>query len=173
MRFTQRLVVAALGVVVAMIGGSSALAEKNMLGLPDDVASEKQIRVLYREFTDAWNRHDPAALSKMWGADGDHVEPDGRVAKGREAVAALFKAQHDSVFKQTTLNLTIDSVWLITADVALADGNYEITGIVAPDGTAIPKRSGHLTSVLLREHGKWGIAASRLMIPAPLPYKKN
>ncbi|MEO6027671.1 MAG: nuclear transport factor 2 family protein [Candidatus Binatia bacterium] len=172
MRFTLRLMVL-LVVVVAMVGGSSALAQKNMLGLPDDVASEKQIHDLYREFTEAWNRHDPAALSRMWGADGDHVEPDGRVAKGREAVAALFKAEHETVFKKTALTLTIDSVWLITTDVALADGNYEIDGIVAPDGTAIPKRTGRLTSVLLREHGKWGIAASRLMIPAPLPYKKN
>ena len=172
MRPTQRLMVA-LGIVVAMVGGSSALAQKNMLGLPADVASEKQIHDLYREFTDAWNRHDPAALGKMWIADGDHLEPDGRVAKGREAVTALFKTEHDSVFKKTTLSLTIDSVWLITTEVALADGNYEITGIVAPDGTAIPKRAGHLTSVLLREHGKWGIAASRLMIPAPLPYKKS
>ncbi len=172
MRSALRLMVL-LVVVVAMVGGSSALAQKNMLGLPDDVASEKQIHALYREFTEAWNRHDPAALSKMWGADGDHVEPDGRVAKGREAVAALFKAEHETVFKNTTLSLTIDSVWLITTDVALADGNYDISGIVAPDGTAIPKRTGHLTSVLLREHGKWGIAASRLMIPAPLPYKKN
>ena len=172
MRSTQRLMVL-IGVVVAMVGGSSALAQKNMLGLPDDVASEKQIHALYREFTEAWNRHDPAALSKMWGADGDHVEPDGRVAKGRDAVAALFKAEHETVFKSTTLSLRIDTVWLIATDVALADGNYEISGIVAPDGTAIPTRTGHLTSVLLREHGKWGIAASRLMIPAPLPYKKH
>jgi uncharacterized protein (TIGR02246 family) len=165
--------VVALGVVVAMVGGSSALAQKNMLGLPSDVASEKQVHALYREFTEAWNRHDTAALGKMWSADGDHVEPDGRVAKGRDAVTTLFKLEHDTVFKQTTLSLTIDSVWLITSEVALADGSYEITGIVGPDGTAIPKRAGHLTSVLLNEHGKWGIAASRLMIPAPLPYKKN
>ncbi len=138
-----------------------------------NLATDKEIRTLYEKFTEAWNRHDTAAIGKMWIAEGDHLEPDGRGVRGRESVSYLLKEQHATVFKKTSLKLAIDSVWLVTPDVALADGTYEISGIVAPDGSAIPTRNGHLTSILVRKDGTWWIAGSRLMIPTPLPYKKS
>ena len=70
------------------------------------------------------------------------------------------------------LDLNIDDVWFVTGDVALVDGGYTLTGAKLPDGTVLPARRGHYTSVLLNEGGRWWIVASRLMIPAPLPYKK-
>ena len=137
------------------------------------LATDKEIRALYGKFTEAWNRHDTDALGKMWIAEGDHLEPDGRGVRGRESVSYLLKEQHGTVFKKTTLKLAIDSVSLVTPDVAVADGTYEISGIVGPDGSAIPTRNGHLTSILVRKDGTWGIAGSRLMVPTPLPYKKS
>jgi hypothetical protein len=109
----------------------------------------------------------------MWALDGDHQEPDGHHAKGRAAVQALLQRQHETVFKKTTLDLTIDSVWFITAEIALVDGRYQISGIRAPNGAEIPARKGLLTSILLKEGDTWSIAASRLMIPTELPYKKD
>ena len=88
-------------------------------------------------------------------------------------VRALFAKQHEVVFAKTKLTLTVASVWFISEEVALVDGSYSITGIVDPKGTEIPERKGLLTSVLLKEKGKWWIAASRLMIPAPLPWRRD
>ena len=104
--------------------------------------------------------------------DGDHREPDGTMYKGRDEVLALFRKQHGSFFKDTTLALDIDDVWFITANVALIDGTYTLSGAKLPDGTALPPRKGHLTAVFLKEQGRWWIEASRLMIPTALPYKK-
>jgi uncharacterized protein (TIGR02246 family) len=167
MRLMLRAVVA-LGAIVSMLAPSVALAQKNEASA---MATEKEVRALYQQFTEAWNRHDLNAVGSMWIPEGDHMEPDGRGVRGQASVEALLKEQHASVFKKTHLALKIDSVWLVTADVALADGTYEITDIVAPDGTAIPKRAGHLTSILVHKDGKWRIAGSRLMIPTALPYK--
>lgn len=169
MRLIPRALVA-LGATVSMLAPSVALAEKNEASA---MTAEKEVRALYQTFTEAWNRHDVNALGSMWIPEGDHLEPDGRGVRGQSSVADLLKEQHASVFKKTSLALKIDSVWLVTADVALADGTYEITGIVAPDGSAVPKRAGHLTSILVRKDGKWWIAGSRLMIPTALPYKKS
>jgi uncharacterized protein (TIGR02246 family) len=160
----------ALGVALTTLAPSVALAEKSEAAT---FAAEKEIRARYAQFTEAWNRHDTGAMSAMWVAEGDHLEPDGRGVRGQSSVADLLKEQHATVFKKTSLALKIDTVWLVTDDVALADGTYELTGIVAPDGTAIPKRAGHLTSILVRKDGKWWIAGSRLMIPTALPYKKS
>ena len=61
------------------------LAQSNEGGIASDIANEKAIRALFGEFAAAWNRHDYLGLANMWASDGDHMEPDGAVAKGREA----------------------------------------------------------------------------------------
>lgn len=164
--------IAAAGLVLAL----ALIAPSNVLAFAtaapaEDIANEKLIRSLYEDFETGWNTHQPDRMADMWAIDGDHQEPDGHIAKGREEVRELFTKQHKSIFGQTTLDLTIDSVWFITRAVALIDGKYSISGIVGPDGTAIPQRRGHLTSILMLEKSRWSIAASRLMIPTQLPYK--
>jgi len=139
-----------------------------------DVANEKIIRKLYDDFVTAWNNHDVAALSDMWTIDGDQIDPDGTRTKGRPALTKLLMKQHTTVFKSSLLKLTIDDVWFISSEVALVDGGYDLTGVVAPDGKEIPERKGHITALLIHEAGsRWLIAASRLMIPTGLPYKKD
>ena len=149
-----------------------ARAQSNVASIEYDRKEEKKIRELYNKFEDAWNKHDVNVMADMWALDGDNREPDGHLAKGREEVRALFRAQHDTVFKNTVLDLSIEDVWFITSEVALIDGSYNLAGVVLPDGTEIPARKGHLTAVLMKEANTWSIAASRLMIPTQLPYKK-
>lgn len=162
-----------LAAAVTLGGRGDATAPSNEGGLAGDVANERVIREIYDNFVQAWNRHDVAALAAMWAIDGDHFEPDGTVAKGRDAVQKVMGRAHSTVFAKTRLNLSVADVWFISEGVALVDGGYEISGIQTPDGKALPSRRGHLTAVLIHEQGKWWIAASRLMIPTDLPYKKK
>ncbi|HWP66325.1 MAG TPA: SgcJ/EcaC family oxidoreductase [Candidatus Limnocylindria bacterium] len=164
---------AGLGLSVLAAAPPPAMAQSNEGGIASDIANEKAVRALFSQFVQAWNRHDHAALAEMWAIDGDHMEPDGATAKGRTAVATLFKRQHEGAFKDTHLQLSIADVWFISGDVALVDGGYAVSGIRAPDGVELPERRGHLTCVLLHEQGKWWITATRLMIPSELPYKRH
>lgn len=156
-----------------LLGGvvATAYAQSNESSIGSDQVHEKSIRALYDRFEDAWNRHDTKALGAMWAIDGDHQEPDGRMVKGRAEVEALLAKQHATVFAKTEITLKIKDVWFMTADVALVDGFYSVNGIRDPKGNELPTRSGHLTAILMRERGEWAIAASRLMIPAGLPWK--
>lgn len=165
----------------AMVAGMAALLcalpaqagrMSNVGGAATDLENEKIIRKLYADYTTAWNEHDVSALAKMWALDGDLLEPDGTSVKGRSAIADHYQEQHGAVFKQTVLSLTIADVWFISDNVALVDGGYGISGIRNLEGVELPKRSGHLTAILLKENGQWWIVASRLMIPTSLPYKK-
>lgn len=140
-------------------------------GITTDVENEKQIRLLYEEFETGWNLHDPDKVADMWALDGDHQEPDGRSAKGREEVRMLLTKQHERVFKDTVLDLSIKSVWFVSRNIALIDGTYSLAGIIDPEGKQLPARDGHLTSVLIFEKDRWWIAASRLMIPTSLPWR--
>jgi uncharacterized protein (TIGR02246 family) len=172
----MRTLVRTFIVVGAVLLASTAWAVEptsNIGGVRSDEKNEEAIRALYKSFMDTWNRHDPSALAMMWALDGDHVEPDGHHADGRDAILDLLTKQHGSVFKTSQLNLAIEDVWFVTRDVALVDGTYALSGIVAPDGTQLPPRKGNLTSVLMFERDKWWIAADRLMIPAVLPWRPN
>ncbi len=147
--------------------------QSNEGGIESDRRNEKIVRQLYDEFTTVWNHHDVKALAGMWAIDGDQLEPDGTFVKGRDAIGKLLTRQHETVFKNSELHLDINDVWFLGGgDIALVDGGYQLSGAVMPDGAALPTRRGHYTSVLLHENGRWWIAASRLMIPAGLPYKR-
>jgi uncharacterized protein (TIGR02246 family) len=136
-----------------------------------DIENEATIRKLYAEYTAAWNRHDPKAMATFWMLDGDYMEPDGRHAKGQAEVEKLFTQEQQTVFKESTLALTIETVWFITADVAMVDGKYDLSGVRDLEGKQLPTRSGHLTAVLMREDGSWKVAAGRAMIPVSLVYR--
>ena len=83
---------------------------------------------------------------------GHHVVP---VATGGEALVEL-----DARLRRGVL-----------PDVALVDGTYMVLGAVDPNGKPLPPRKGLLTSVLIKDHGTWQVAASRSMIPIPLPWR--
>jgi uncharacterized protein (TIGR02246 family) len=172
MRKLLRTVVV-MGAVLTVSTALAAEPTSNVGGIRSDEKNEMAIRALYNSFMETWNRHEPAKLAGMWAIDGDHVEPDGHHADGRDAILDLLTKQHGSVFKTTELTLSIEDVWFVTRDVALVDGTYALSGIVAPDGTQLPPRKGSLTSILLFERDKWWIAADRLMIPATLPWRPN
>jgi uncharacterized protein (TIGR02246 family) len=142
-------------------------------GLKSDLEEEAAIRKLYARYTEAWNKHEPKAMAAFWTIDGDYMEPDGRHAKGRDEVEKLFTQEQQTVFKNSTLSLTIETVWFITQDVAMVDGKYDLSGVVDLQGKQLPVRTGHLTAILLREDGTWKVAAGRAMIPVPLVYREG
>jgi uncharacterized protein (TIGR02246 family) len=140
-------------------------------GPKSDLENEAEIRKLYAQYTAAWNKHDPKAMASFWTLDGDYMEPDGRHAKGQADVEKLFTQEQQTVFKDSTLALTIETVWFINQDVAMVDGKYDLSGVRDLEGKQLPVRSGHLTAVLMREDGTWKVAAGRAMIPVPLVYR--
>ena len=167
------LIVAALLCVAGTAAAQTATpkAKPGAGGPRSDLVNDEAIRKLYVDFTAAWNTHDAKKLASFDTIDGDTVEPDGVTAKGRDEVEKHFADEHGAAFKDTEIKLTVDSVWFISADVALVDGTYVVLGAVDPNGQPLPARKGMLSSVLLREHGTWHVAASRSMIPIPLPWR--
>jgi uncharacterized protein (TIGR02246 family) len=137
-----------------------------------NLEAESEIRQRYEEFVVAFNKHDTTAMGAMWTRQGDHYEPDGQFAEGREAVQQLFQQEHASAFKGASIDLTIDTVWMISPTVALVNGFYKVNGVRDPKGNEIAIRKGHLTSVMLKEDGKWWVAASRATIPVPVPWRQ-
>jgi len=133
-----------------------------MQGTPQD---EQAIRNMSAEFMIAWNKNDSKALAACFTTDGDLINPAGRVGRGRNEVGKIIAEEQSGVFKGTRINMPQKHLRFLKPDVAVADYEFEITGLRGSETTL----KGLLTSVLHKEGEKWLIAAARPSIPVPLP----
>lgn len=120
---------------------------------------EAAIRAVVAKYVDARERIDPKATEELFTADADQLVSSGEWRKGREAVVSgSMASSRNSGGKRT---ITLESVRLLSSDVAIADGRYELVG---QSGAA--NRSMWTTLVLKREGKNWRITAIRNMLPA-------
>ena len=122
----------------------------------DDAA----LRGLVKTYLEARDRDDAQAVGALFTKDADQLVSSGEWRKGRESVVRGTLASSESTGGRRTI--TVESVRFVTADVALADGRYEISGMAGG-------QSRHMwsTFVITRGTDGWRIAGIRNMLPAP------
>jgi uncharacterized protein (TIGR02246 family) len=125
----------------------------------DDAA----IREVVSKYVDARERIDPKSVEELFTSDADQLVSSGEWRKGRDAVVrGTMESSRRTGGKRS---ITVESVRMLTPDVAIADGRYELTGLAG--GAA---RSMWTTLVLKRTEKGWRISAIRNMLPAaPAP----
>jgi len=133
---------------------------------------EAAIRADEAAFAAAWNKHDAKAMAAFWAQDGDLINPQGRVAKGRAEIEKLFQDEHSKGLKQSTYKPGPLTVRFIEPDIAFAESDSEISGATNPDGTSAPTFKAHVNRLLLKKGGKWWIVAARPVIYPPAPAQK-
>lgn len=102
---------------------------------------------------------DPKAIEALFTADADQLVSEGTWRRGRQQlVAGMLESSRRNPAKRT---ITVESVRLLAADVALADGRY------IQKGRAGGKDRDMWTSITLKRGADgWRIAAIRNMLPA-------
>ncbi len=123
-------------------------------------SAETEVRTVVRQYVDARQLHDAAAIESIFTADADQHTTSGEWRRGRGEV--IRGSMESSTRNPGKRSITVETVRFITPDVALADGPYEITA----DGNV---RRMWTTIVLERESGAWRITAIRNMVPAASP----
>lgn len=122
--------------------------------LPDDAA----IRDLVRRHVAAREARDREAIAALFTPDADQLESSGEWRRGRDAVVAGTLASSASTGGIRAIML--ETVRLIAADVAIADGRYEISGLA---GGATRRMWTSL--LVIRQDGEWRIGGIRNMLP--------
>ncbi len=124
---------------------------------------EAAIREVVSKYVDARERRDPKAVEGLFTPDADHLVSSGEWRRGRDAVVrGTMESSNRTGGKRS---ITVESVRMLSPDVAIADGRYELTGLA---GGAT--RSMWTTLVLKRTEEGWRISAIRNMLPAaPAP----
>ena len=125
------------------------------------------IRDLYAAYDAAWNKGDASRLATVWADDAEHMEPDGRVVKGRAAIEKEMAKRFDADLKGTHSAETITGIRFVTSDVAVVDAAYKVTGARGPQGQALPPLEGRYVDIWVEHAGRWHIAVDRPVVPAP------
>ncbi|SPF39421.1 Alpha/beta hydrolase fold-3 domain protein (fragment) [Candidatus Sulfopaludibacter sp. SbA4] len=121
---------------------------------------EAAIRTLVSKYVDAREQIDAQAVAALFTADADQLVSSGEWRRGRDEVVRGTMASSQAAAGKRTI--TVETIRFITADVALADGRYEIAGTA---GAAARKM--WTTLLVSRTAQGWRIAAIRNMLPAP------
>src|SRR5690606_33620642 len=125
----------------------------------DRTSDEAAIRAVVASFIATREASDPESLRALLTEDADQRVTSGSVRAGRDAVVqGSLQTTQETGGRRT---ISLETIRFITADVAIADGPYDIVG--RSDG---PDRHYITTMVLRRVDGEWKIAAIRNMQPA-------
>jgi creatinine amidohydrolase len=119
-------------------------------------------------FATHWNNRDYEKLGALWSPGGDIVHPDGAIERGSQLITInrmqLFARRE---YRSSRHPLTLTRIRCLSADLAIADGKWELRGVVDASGRPAPTMEGLATLVLKRTSG-WLIEAYRYTItPAP------
>lgn len=159
----------------ALVVGCAALTAGGWAGYSRGPGDEEAIRARTTAFAAAWNKHDTAAIAAFWSADGDLINPWGREAKGRPAVETLFKDEHGGAMKASRFEYRVTNIRILgTSGVAVVDWSIDLTGVVNPEGSALPPMPHHVALVMQKaKDGTWMIEAARPYVLLTPPEKMD
>ena len=128
---------------------------------------ERAIVALGSAYANHWNNGDYERLGAMWSRSGDIVHPDGAIERGPPLITInrmhLFARRE---YRNTRHPLVLTMIRCLSEDIAVADGKWELRGVLDSSGKPLPVMEGQVTLVLKRTSG-WLIEAYRYTIKSP------
>jgi uncharacterized protein (TIGR02246 family) len=142
-------------------GAAKAPAAPAKPGKTDD-AAEAAVRKSADAFASAYNSGDARAIAAGFIPDGEFVDEDGMVIRGREAIeqhfAGLFKE-----LPKAQVKISVETVRLIASSIAIEEGRVESRP--TPDDAA---ETSHYVALHVRQGDQWLVARTR-DFPAEAP----
>ena len=150
-----------LGIVV--LGGVLATA-----GLTAQSKPDAEFQKIADAFAAAWNKGDAKGVAALHTKDAVRMSGTGDpAAKGTAAIEQAMTAALAGPYKGTTLTIKANGYTQVTPDTYIGDGTYQLSGGSVPPGAPT---SGQYMNTMVRQGGRWLIAASAVM-PAMTPAK--
>jgi len=139
----------------------TALGYVAMVGAQQTGAAtdEQAIRQVITEMTEGFNSHDGRAASRMYMPEARLVTVRGEVMESQAAIEKGLTSIFETRAKTATHRTLNVSIRLLRPDIALVHVTNELSGLVAPDGTALPSHQELSLRVLAKQDGRWQVAA--------------
>ncbi|HEY8563469.1 MAG TPA: SgcJ/EcaC family oxidoreductase [Pyrinomonadaceae bacterium] len=138
-------------IFVLIAATAVADAQKN----DEMTADETALRASVAQLAKGWNEKSGAEFAKPFAEDADYVVINGMQLKGRPAIDKGHQAIFDTIYKNTALALTPESVRFLRPDVAIV----HVSAILKQAGDESGAANAKITLVMAKAGGKWEIAA--------------
>ena len=126
---------------------------------------ERAIAEVANRFTAFWTMGDANRIAELWAEDGDLAHPDGVVERGREIIRANRRDQfRRPEYRASKHGVRFGVIRCVSADVAVADGKWDLSGVLDAAGNAMPRGEGPTTVVLKKHAAGWLFEAYRYSV---------
>jgi uncharacterized protein (TIGR02246 family) len=122
-------------------------------------------------FTEAWNRHDPHAVTMCYVEDGDFSSTQGIPSHGAKELEEHYNSIFSTFLKNAHRMDTVRSIRFLTPSIAQVDIDWQMTGAKTPDGADAPPRKGLLNWVMTKQNSQWMITVYHESLFTPAPAK--
>lgn len=116
---------------------------------------EAAIRANVEQLVTGWNAKSGAEFAKPFAEDSDYVVVNGMHLKGRAANAEGHQRIFDTIYKDVDIAATVEQIRFLRPDVALI--HVQAERFPKNDRKLVTR--GRLTMVMVKEKGRWEIAA--------------
>jgi uncharacterized protein (TIGR02246 family) len=121
-----------------------------------------EVQAASEAFVKAFNDGKPESIVALFVADGELVDENGNLYKGKDELQRLF-ADYFGRFPGATLSVEVESIRVIGSDLAVEDGTRHLS--TKDSGKAQVRYS----AVRTKKDGKWLIASIREFFDEPAP----
>ena len=146
----------------------------------DHTADERAIRDITARAEHAWNEGDAAGFCAAMTDDVDFINVLGEHHKGRETVARGHQHIFATIYKDSRVHYTVESVRFVRPDVALAFIHAKLISRLPSAAIASAARQSRIdeemhesrarpTMVVVKNDGRWQIVAFHNTSIAPQP----
>lgn len=142
-------------VTLLMLGFSGPAVESQS-------ADEAAMRESVKQLETGWNTKSGALFAKPFAEDADYVVINGNYIKGRAVIEAQHQRIFDTIFKDTTLSLTVKQIRFLRPDVAVV----HVSGQRVSTAKEL-NQDAMITLVMTKQKDGWLIAASQNTAVAP------
>jgi uncharacterized protein (TIGR02246 family) len=145
-----------LATLIAIAASALAVSAQQPATQGTAAGDEAAIRENVKQMQDGWNTKSGALFAKPFAADADYVVINGMQIKGREAIGKGHQQIFDTIFKDSTLSLSVEQIRVLRPDVAVAHvaGHNKVR-----QGEKTSESDAVITLVLTKDQGEWKIAA--------------
>lgn len=117
-------------------------------------ADESAMRDAVKQMETGWNTKSGALFAKPFAEDADYVIINGSYIKGRSVIESAHQRIFDTIFKETTLSLTVQQIRFLRPDVAVVHVKGQRSSPVKE-----LNQDAMLTLFMTKENHRWTIAA--------------
>jgi uncharacterized protein (TIGR02246 family) len=144
--------------IVMMLFACALTAAAQGAAPPADArgADEAAVRENVRQMEEGWNTKSGALFARPFAEDADYVVINGMSFRGRAAIAETHQRIFETIFKDSTISLSVKQLRFLRPDVAVAHINGRNRTRASGEEREV---EAIITLVMVREAGAWKIAA--------------